>query len=38
MEWFIWLADRIIEFEKEGSGTAPAHIEFQNWKPPKRLP
>jgi len=38
MEWFIWLADRIIEFEKEGSGTAPAHIAFQNWKPPKRLP
>ncbi|MGB2175872.1 MAG: DUF4760 domain-containing protein [Candidatus Poseidoniaceae archaeon] len=37
LEWFIWLADRIIEFEKDGSGTPPAHIAFTNWKPSKRL-
>ena len=37
MEWFIWLADRVIEYENEGSGTAPAHIAFKNWKPPKRV-
>ena len=36
MEWFIWLADRIIEYENEGSGTPPAHIAFKGWKPPKR--
>ena len=36
MEWFIWLADRVIEYENEGSGTAPAHIAFKDWKPPKR--
>lgn len=36
MEWLIWLADRIIEYEKEGSGTPPAHIAFKSWKPPKR--
>ena len=36
MEWLIWLADRIIEYEKEGSGTPPAHIAFKNWNPPKR--
>ena len=36
MEWFIWLADRIIEYEKGGSGTPPAHIAFKGWKPPKR--
>ena len=36
MEWFLWLADRVIEFEKEGSGTPPAHIAFADWKPPKR--
>jgi len=36
MEWFIWLADRVIEYENEGSGTAPAHIAFKGWKPPKR--
>ena len=37
MEWFIWLADRVIEYENEGSGTAPAHIAFKDWKPPKRI-
>lgn len=37
LEWFIWLADRIIEFEKDGSGTPPAHIAFTKWKPKKRL-
>ena len=36
MEWFIWLADRVIEYENEGSGTAPAHIAFKDWKPPNR--
>ena len=37
MEWFLWLADRVIEFEKEGSGTPPAHVAFADWRPPKRL-
>ena len=36
MEWLIWLRDRIIEYEKEGSGTPPAHIAFKGWKPSKR--
>ena len=36
LEWFIWLADRIIEFERAGSGTPPAHIAFNDWKPPNR--
>tara|TARA_B100000287_G_scaffold97696_1_gene89758 strand:- start:83 stop:634 length:552 start_codon:yes stop_codon:yes gene_type:complete len=36
MEWFIWLVDRIKEYEKEGSGTPPAHIAFKDWKPPER--
>ena len=36
MEWFIWLTDRVIEYENEGSGTPPAHIAFKGWKPPKR--
>ena len=36
MEWFIWLADRVIEYENEGSGTPPAHIAFKDWRPPKR--
>ncbi|MFL2982322.1 MAG: hypothetical protein ACJZ4V_05325 [Candidatus Poseidoniaceae archaeon] len=37
LEWFIWLADRIIEFERDGSGTPPAHIAFRDWKPPNRV-
>ena len=37
MEWFLWLADRVIEFEKEGSGTPPAHVAFADWRPPKRV-
>jgi len=37
LEWFIWLADRIIEFERDGSGTQPAHIAFRDWKPPNRV-
>ncbi|MBK00770.1 MAG: hypothetical protein CMB48_07495 [Euryarchaeota archaeon] len=36
MEWFIWLVDRIKEYEKEGSGTPPAHIAFKDWKPSER--
>jgi hypothetical protein len=36
MEWFIWLADRVIEYEREGSGTAPAHLAFKDWRPKKR--
>ncbi len=36
MEWFIWLVDRVIEYEKEGGGTPPAHLAFKDWKPPKR--
>ena len=36
MEWFIWLADRIREYENEGLGTPPAHLAFTGWKPPKR--
>ena len=37
MEWFIWLVDRVIEYEKQGSGTLPAHREFVDWKPAKRI-
>ena len=36
MEWFIWLADRVIEYENEGSGTPPAHLAFKDWRPLKR--
>ena len=36
MEWFIWLYDRVKEYEQEGSGTPPAHIAFKNWKPKNR--
>ncbi len=36
MEWFIWLFDRIKEYEKQGSGTAPAHVAFKDWKPLER--
>ena len=36
MEWFLWLVDRVMEFEKQGSGTPPAHIAFADWKPPRR--
>jgi hypothetical protein len=37
MEWFIWLVDRVIQYEKEGGGTPPAHIAFKDWKPPTRV-
>ncbi len=37
MEWFIWLRDRVVEYEKGGSGTGPAHLEFADWTPVKRL-
>ena len=37
MEWFIWLVDRVIEYEKEGGGTPPAHLAFKDWKPPNRV-
>ena len=37
MEWFIWLVDRVKEYENEGSGTLPAHLEFKNWKPKSRV-
>ncbi len=33
MEWFIWLYDRVKEYENEGSGTPPAHLAFKDWKP-----
>ena len=33
MEWFIWLYDRVKEYDKEGSGTPPAHLAFKDWKP-----
>ncbi len=36
MEWFIWLVDRVLEYEREGSGTPPAHLAFKTWKPAKR--
>ncbi|MAK05314.1 MAG: hypothetical protein CMA03_05470 [Euryarchaeota archaeon] len=36
MEWFIWLVDRVREYEKYGSGTSPAHMAFKGWKPPER--
>ena len=36
MEWVIWLYDRVKEYEKQGSGTPPAHIAFKDWKPRKR--
>ena len=36
MEWFIWFDDRIIEYERGGSGTTPARLAFNNWKPRKR--
>jgi hypothetical protein len=36
MEWFIWLVDRVKEYEKEGSGTPPAHLAFADWKPKSR--
>ena len=36
MEWFIWLADRVMEYENEGSGTPPAHTAFKDWRPLKR--
>lgn len=37
MEWFIWLVDRVMEYEKEGSGTPPAHLAFADWRPIKRV-
>ena len=36
MEWFIWLYDRVKEYEQEGSGTLPAHVAFKDWKPKNR--
>ena len=36
MEWFIWLYDRVKEYEQKGSGTSPAHIAFKDWKPKNR--
>ena len=37
MEWFIWLVDRVREYEKQGSGTGPAHLAFKDWKPKNRV-
>ena len=36
LEWLIWLADRVTEYEVSGAGTLAAHVEFKNWKPPLR--
>ena len=32
-EWFQWLAERILELDKQ-STTLPAHIAYKDWKPP----
>ncbi|MBN17394.1 MAG: hypothetical protein CMB37_04475 [Euryarchaeota archaeon] len=37
MEWFIWLVDRVKEYENEGAGTPPAHLAFKEWKPKNRV-
>ena len=37
MEWFIWLYDRVKEYEKDGSGALPAHLAFKDWKPKIRV-
>ena len=36
LEWLIWLADRVSEYEASGSGTLAAHFEFKDWVPPLR--
>ena len=36
LEWLIWLADRVTEYEVSGAGTRAAHVEFKDWKPPLR--
>ena len=36
LEWLIWLADRVTEYEASGAGTLAAHFEFKDWVPPLR--
>ncbi len=35
LEWFTWLSDRIFQYnELNDNNLKPAHIEYENWKPP----